>query len=151
MKIIRSFSAGLLILLLSCNGMDKDAAYADRAQVEADGAFTKGWAPDFLPDSATNIRESHNLDTNECWLTFTFEKDAEHSMKTVLASTDLQNVKFPRASSSRRRPWWPQNLLAPSPNLERQFTFYTYVNGCGNRWFVAVECEAPKVWCWHVP
>ncbi len=31
-----------------------------------------GWLPAWLPKSATSIRESHNIDTNECFVMFDF-------------------------------------------------------------------------------
>lgn len=32
--------------------------------------FEAGWVPRWLPVSATQIKESHDIDTNESWLTF---------------------------------------------------------------------------------
>jgi len=34
--------------------------------------FEAGWIPRWLPKTARNIKESHNIDTNEAWIVFSF-------------------------------------------------------------------------------
>ena len=47
--------------------------YQNYEEVIADGAIQRGWIPEFLPVSAVNIFEKHNLDTNESILKFNFD------------------------------------------------------------------------------
>jgi hypothetical protein len=48
--------------------------YADRREAEKDGAVVRGWLPDWLPSSATDIREIHNLDTNKSAFSFSIQR-----------------------------------------------------------------------------
>lgn len=41
--------------------------YEDAAN---DGAVKRGWIPEIVPKTATEIHEHHNLDTNEVWIRF---------------------------------------------------------------------------------
>ena len=42
--------------------------YPTLAAAHADGALERGWIPPWIPDSARNLREAHDLDTNRRWL-----------------------------------------------------------------------------------
>jgi hypothetical protein len=42
-----------------------ESSYADKAAAVEDGAVRRGWIPPWVPESATAIREVHDLDTNE--------------------------------------------------------------------------------------
>lgn len=53
----------------------QESYYDSRAAVVRDGAIQRGWIPDFLPESAANIREFHDLDSNETWLRFSAAPD----------------------------------------------------------------------------
>lgn len=45
--------------------------YADRNQAVSRQAIGESkWLPSWLPEDAVNIRESHDIDTNESWLVF---------------------------------------------------------------------------------
>lgn len=53
-----------------------DTTYATYAEAQRDGAIVRGWIPDFVPHNARNIRDVHNLDTNEQTLIFYIEPGA---------------------------------------------------------------------------
>ena len=53
--------------------------------------FEAGWVPYWLPSSASKIKESHNIDTNEAWLMFSFLPSDDFY-------TDCQKVKGFKAS-----------------------------------------------------
>lgn len=46
-------------------------SYEDAQKANAVGESK--WLPDWLPNAATNIREVHNIDTNQVWLEFHIE------------------------------------------------------------------------------
>jgi hypothetical protein len=50
-----------------------EKTYSSLAEAESDDAVTRGWIPDFVPRNAHNIRDIHNIDTNEQTLTFFIE------------------------------------------------------------------------------
>ena len=57
-------------LAVGCTNDVLEASYVDRDGAEADGAIGRGWVPEWLPVAATDIREVHNIDTNESALAF---------------------------------------------------------------------------------
>jgi len=61
----------------ACTNDVLDASYAGRAEAEAEGAIARGWVPEWLPATASNIREVHNLDTNESALAFSLPAGAK--------------------------------------------------------------------------
>ena len=48
------------------------SSFASLAEMEAAGMVASGWLPEFLPESATHIEESHNVDTNRVWASFKY-------------------------------------------------------------------------------
>ena len=62
----------LLALLVGASGCSEvmGASYATYGDAERAGAVARGWIPSFVPRSATDIREVHDLDTSEQWLRF---------------------------------------------------------------------------------
>lgn len=60
------FRVVLTACLVGLTGCDdtRSTCYFTAVAAHADGAVQRGWLPAALPDSASNIKESHNLDTN---------------------------------------------------------------------------------------
>lgn len=56
--------------------------YTTLAAARADNLFSRGWLPDILPPSATNIRTSNNLDINTSDGEFSFVP-SEYSLLTA--------------------------------------------------------------------
>lgn len=67
---VRSFFGmiGLATLLVGCEVTK--AEYRDRTDAASRNAFQAGWLPEWLPEDAVDIRETHDADTNESWLVF---------------------------------------------------------------------------------
>ena len=63
------FIASLLLSLVACSD-EKEASYATFGEAERAGAIERGWLPPFVPHSARQISERHDLDTNAQELTF---------------------------------------------------------------------------------
>jgi hypothetical protein len=47
--------------------------FSSIAEMEASGLVETGWLPGYLPRSAFQIEERHNIDTNEVWASFRFK------------------------------------------------------------------------------
>jgi hypothetical protein len=74
---MRPFKPGVPLLFLAltsaCARWDVlERAYASREEVVRDGAIERGWIPPWIPESAREIREVHNIDTNASQLAFAF-------------------------------------------------------------------------------
>ncbi|MFG6108497.1 hypothetical protein [Stenotrophomonas nematodicola] len=57
-------------LCAGCTGDVMHAAYPDRAAAIRDDAVGRGWVPAWVPASATDLREVHDLDNNQSALSF---------------------------------------------------------------------------------
>ena len=53
--------------------------YPDRVVVEEQKAIEHGWIPAILPESAYEISETHNIDTNDIFGTFFYKEKDEAS------------------------------------------------------------------------
>jgi len=61
---ILSLVIGVLVLG-GCDRLVQTVSYASYAQAEAAGFVGLGWIPEFVPETAGQIDEAHNLDTNQ--------------------------------------------------------------------------------------
>ncbi len=64
MKQARTFVIVAALLTVGC-GEEPEVHYANWEQASGGGAISRGWLPEWLPRSAHNIRERHNIDTNQ--------------------------------------------------------------------------------------
>ncbi len=71
-----SLFALALLLAVTCTGCggQQEASYADLIAAERAGAIRQGWIPDWVPKSARDLREVHNIDTNQSMLSFRSEQ-----------------------------------------------------------------------------
>jgi hypothetical protein len=61
------------------------------AEMEGAGMLAAGWLPEFLPRSAVEIQEGHDVDTNEVWASFKYQvgdNGAVEAACEVIASND---------------------------------------------------------------
>jgi hypothetical protein len=47
--------------------------YPDRAAAEAAGAIERGWFPEWMPNTAKELREAHDIDTNRSMLALRYD------------------------------------------------------------------------------
>jgi hypothetical protein len=48
----------------------QESFFANMKDATASGAVARGWIPGDLPNSVTDVRELHDVDTNEVWGSF---------------------------------------------------------------------------------
>jgi hypothetical protein len=62
----------IAVVLTACSCTDDvlDASYPSQADAVAAGAVKRGWIPSWIPSDATQLREVHNVDTNQSALLF---------------------------------------------------------------------------------
>lgn len=132
MSLLRVLAAWLVTGVLLCVGCDRienvETTYSSFDDVIKANAIGEGkWIPQFLPQSARDIREKHNLDTNEIWLTFEFGSNDLGMMLNLCKETSLREVIRPRKSPGS---WWPEMLVhsSTSENLGR-FNYYRCTDG----------------------
>lgn len=135
-------------------GLDMDASYPTFAEAIADGAVERGWIHDFVPVSATDIQESHNLDSNRQWLTFRFDAADLSTILERLEPAEMTEIQFLGRFYGFGRQWWPDDLRSPSiegPNSKVRL-LRVRIRSQSQRIdrFAAIEKDAPRLWYWDL-
>ena len=144
----------ITVLVSSCDRSDiLQSNYSTYEAAVQDGAIARGWIPEFLPCSAEQIREIHNIDMNETWLSFDFAEGDRATLTAACASITAVAVSFPRNRSTKNYvPWWPQQLRGQAPVADAGFTFYRCEEkNLSNRFqaYLALERARSKAWFWR--
>jgi hypothetical protein len=94
-----------MIVLAGCSRFERpQVSYASYTEAQRVGALGPGgWIPEFLPASATDIREQHDIDTNELWLSFSFT--GEFQFPASCSSTNE-----PLSMDDRTPQWWKDEV-----------------------------------------
>lgn len=100
----------LAFFLFACSGEEPESFYQSLDGAEKDGAITRGWIPDFLPESSTKIHELHHLEGGKTWCAFEFPPGDSERLRGHLKSAEglpesLRQIRNPSVS------WWPSILV----------------------------------------
>jgi hypothetical protein len=143
--------------------LDRDISQSTYAAYDAavrDGAVTRGWIPLVIPRSALRIRETHDIDTNERWVTFDFPEQDRHKIGSTCSEADIRLVCFPpRQKTERYVGWWPMDLAGSSAatnqgTVNKSMVFYSCERDQpthGTRSYLAVQRSGPRAWYWSGP
>ena len=135
---------------------DADILHSSYPTYEAavqDGAIRRGWVPEFLPRSARQIQEVHNIDTNEIWLGFDFAEEDRSALVSACTMIPASVVRLPRNPSPRFTLSWPRELHKGATLMDSELTFFR----CEERnrtdpyqSYLALEHHQAKAWFWSV-
>ena len=130
------------VLLLGCTDETFDASYATTSAALADGAVERGWIPEWIPSSATDIHEVHNLDSNQSALSFTLPEAAWRPPASC-RRTDSGEFSEPAFD----RPWLPS-----SQDMAVAYDFYICPSDVVGHMLeaVAVQRSGKHVLHWRV-
>ncbi|WP_256776374.1 MULTISPECIES: hypothetical protein [unclassified Stenotrophomonas] len=98
-----------------CTGEVMYAAYPDRAAAIRHDAVGRGWIPAWIPASAIDLREAHDLDTNESALGF--ETGTERWLLPGHCRLVAADVVIP--SGLELHPWPSLEVLLASYRIRR--------------------------------
>lgn len=145
----------LVILLLfiiagftGCERMETmDATYPNyEAAMKATTVGVGKWIPEFLPPSAKNIHERHNIDTNEVWLFFNFDYLADiGNLRKSCKRVAPHNIVYPRYPGG----WWPKTLYRHNEDTQISDRNYEYYH-CEDDGIIAINSERGEVFYWHL-
>lgn len=128
-----------LVLLAAC-GEYKEVSYSDFAAAKADGAMARGWIPEWIPRSAVQIQEAHDLDSNRSALALRFsEKEV-----WALPPTCKQISQADAPNSPVQPPGWPDDMPASSAVTHRHVYY-----ACEENSFVAVSQSQGEFFHWR--
>jgi hypothetical protein len=113
-------SASVVLAISVLNGCERfetlHSNYTDYATaVKADAVGFAKWLPELLPQSARDIRETHNLDSNETWVTFRYSQE---DLPTIVQHCPKVGEEKVRRARKPLNNWWPAALVqdtGPSP------------------------------------
>jgi hypothetical protein len=150
-KIIFLVSVSVCLLLLvffSLSELDEtSASYENYSEVASTpGLFDAGWIPIWLPKSAFNIQESHNVDTNESWLMFNYIASDKFYMTCALTSKNA--IHFP---SIERVGGFPDFVAHKFGKLQADdsLTFYECEGAKGKK--LALNNKDNTAYVWGMP
>src|SRR5690606_10252246 len=97
----------VLVFVAALAGCDvievMETSYPNMATAESRGGISSGWIPQWLPDNAVDLREVHDIDTNESALAFKISGSANWRPLGQCQPVQLSAVTQPRFDVS----WWP--------------------------------------------
>lgn len=139
--------AALLLIAISCENLDTfESSYVDFREVQvANVAGKEKWIPSYLPQSATQIREKHNIDTNERWLSFQFAKTDRQVFLEYCKQVRNELFRLPHRRAGW---WWPdelQELQSNPQELSKKYIFLT----CDEDWIAAINFESNVAFFWE--
>jgi hypothetical protein len=137
---------GLTLFILSGCGLGetREKHYATWTELVEDGAVERGWVPACLPESATDIREIHNLDANWSLLTFTYDSLDAEALGALCPAVTVSQVRLPE----RRARWWPAELVGSGGPGSSRFLFFD----CGEQssgMYVALDERERRAYVWR--
>jgi len=104
-------------------------------------AIVRGWIPVWLPKSAIEIREKHNLDTNQSMLAFRFNGSEKVEVASGCERIEPINLKEPPFKVS----WWPGDVPASRLSTYRH-SFYSCEGG---KAFLALSAKLGEGFYWR--
>jgi hypothetical protein len=145
-RVLKTVFLALFMASLGCEWVESpETTYANLDAAKKANAVGPGkWIPEFLPTLARNIREKHNLDTNEVWLSFHAETAGLASIPRVCKEVPEESILLPRSSPGN---WWPQGLVRHSEDgkdMRKMFVYFQCQNG-GN---LATDLKRVEVFYW---
>jgi len=122
--------------------------YPSYAAVASD-SVGQSWLPPFLPRDAVEIREVHDLDTEERWIAFRVAPGTLHAIVS-----NWSPLPWPTARRSvQDRPWrvggdWPPELSTTFWHTARDTHLLSYHRDAASGWCLAVEWPTGRAWGW---
>lgn len=106
--------------LVSCRNPDVvSSSHDSMGDAVASGIVRQGWVPDWLPEHARQIREIHDLDTNEWAVSFAYASERGLAVPDGCMQTKGLETLAPRLGAE----WWPEDVPASVLNMPRHEYF----------------------------
>ncbi len=142
----RSAVLPTLLLAGSCAGIDtKTGIYATVAEARAAGAIERGWVPEGLPSTATDLREAHRRD-DQVWGVFVFPP-ADAGALRALVGSEITSAP-PDCDPPGRLEWWPRLLRSPLDLAQLQSTGLRLYHSRTGRLTYAVNWNQGRAYYW---
>lgn len=127
-------------LLSGCVDTLSEVSFATAREARDAGYVDKGWIPSWFPDSATDIREAHDLDTSVSLLAFS----VPDARALVLPDTCLPVEYAQTFAAPLQRSWWPDE-----DSLRTSYVFFRCTADATRYRFVGVNVQQARVVHWR--
>jgi hypothetical protein len=110
----------MALLIAGCDGETVQSSYDTYALFDGSKSQSGGWVPPWLPKSATNIVEKHNLDTNARMWSASVPVGVEVSLPASCVPakrSELSAVPYEAI-------WWPESVQAAASNIDQRFFYF---------------------------
>ena len=124
--------------MVTACGERREVFYADAARQAS--AIERGWIPEWLPRSARDIREIHDLDTNQSMLAFSFDCADVPKLGTSCKQIGREQLRPAPFSVA----WWPNDV--PPPDFVTHRHVYHH---CEDGGYVAVATTGGELFRWR--
>lgn len=94
------------IIAIGC-GEGRTSRYQDAAAARRSGDVSRGWLPEYLPDSASGIVEFHFVDGDQSWTAFDCAKACVATLREMSSLASLGPVPSPSSPELR----WPDATM----------------------------------------
>ena len=144
----RALVACLALSVSQCSYVDVvTASYASRSDALQSGAIDRGWIPVWMPESAEDIREAHQLDTNRRWGLFNFAPGDGDRIRAALEAEPfpLHGVE---CEMPARVEWWPVVLRGPLDDNKIKSAALESYRAKTDKLLVVVNWKQGRVYYW---
>jgi hypothetical protein len=142
----RKILPALLLFATGCAGIEtKTGIYATVGEARAAGAIERGWVPEGLPASATDLREAHHGDRQQ-WGVFVFAP-ADGEAVRALVGAEITGTA-PWCDPPGRLEWWPRILRSPLDLAQLQSAGLRLYRSRDDRLTYAVNWQQGRAFYW---
>lgn len=115
--------------------------YNSLSAAESDGATETGRIPPWVPASATNLNETHSVDTVQSLLAFNFDPADRERLTPTCEPITADEIQFPALEAA----WWPPDLRDATGATNAGFAIYDCANEMG---YLAIDEGASQAYFW---
>jgi hypothetical protein len=142
----RKLTSALFLCATCCAGIETTTGvYATVAEARAAGAIERGFVPEGLPASATDLREAHR-GGGQRWGLFVFPP-ADGEAVRALVGAEITATP-PECDPPGRLEWWPRILRSPLDLAQLQSTGLRLYRSRDNRLTYAVNWQQGRAFYW---
>jgi hypothetical protein len=151
----------ILLIALCCLGLagacsrdpreEPYAYYAKFSEALADGAIQRGWLPEWVPPSASEIHLQVNLDTNRQCLRFNLPSADLPSLRGEFAPMSQAEIEDLNAECDFDPGWWFEGLIQQQPANDAALYADLYrasVSRAGLQLVIAIDRTGSAVYVW---
>lgn len=148
---MRRCSALMLIGFMALPGCNDELVYrhySNHAAAVAAGEVQRGWLPEWIPSTASDLHLQNDLDSNEWWLRFQLPVATRDSLKTHLEAADAASV---HVSRPWRATWWFEGLIQKEPANDAALNAQLFRRCCDAQrrsLVLAFDRNTPTVYIW---